>query len=405
MGSEPPTEQIPSRFNILESIGTGGFGEVWHARDEQTNRSVALKLPVQDDGGALDDIVVSKFEQERTIFSQLQKAVTPASVVRCLEIDPGDHLSIALEYIDGTELDEFLKETDTEPGINTVRQFGLPLLKSIEFLHHNDIVYLDFKPENVLVRVTPEKPVLIDFNTAITTDKEPPLFAEGDFKAPEQIKNSSNNHYSGKEADVYAAGKLVYYLLTGNSTIDTQRSSGSIQPDIPSTKLPDGASEVLMKALEPDPKTRLSTVTPLINEIRGIATSVQSINRKATIVAKNTEIECPVRPGDMAGQISEGDYVPDISINDPGNYISPLHFEVAHDGESWIIRDHSLNGTYVRDGTDWYWLLSQNGYKRLSNKAPDRVPDNKPPGEMRVRSQADISPVNEDYAVTMVFNP
>lgn len=402
MSEDLPDEVVPDRFQQATLINTGGFGEVWKAKDTATGATVAIKLPLQAGRGQIDPTGVSMFEQEKRILETIRGGFRPSSVVGYVDGRTGEIPYIAFEYIDGTDLDDHLQRVEQEPGREAVCKYALPILRAVEFLHSNGIGYLDLKPENVLVRSHSRQPVLIDFNAAVTDTGTERLFSADDFKAPEQIQGTKYSYSTAQQADVYAAGKLVYYLLTGETGTNDEPPQ-AISDAATSAGFPDGVVSTLTRSLVADPTRRVRDIREISSALRDACQPAPASNKRGRLIDPEQSLECSVYPGDSVGCLTTDGPTSDLLITDPNEYISPRHFAFDHDGESWIIHDHSLNGTYVDYGSETHFLLSDDGYARLSADAPERVPDSPPPSAMRVRRDVTIKPVSEQYPCEFKF--
>lgn len=320
------------------------------------------------------------------------------SVVGYVDGRTGEIPYIVFEYIDGTDLDDHLQRVEQEP----VGTYALPILRAVEFLHSNGIAYLDLKPENVLVRSHSRQPVLVDFNAAVTDTGTERLFSADEFKAPEQIRGTGYSYSTAQQADVYAAGKLVYYLLTGETGTDDEPPQ-AISNAATSVGFPDGVVSTLTRSLTADPSRRVRDVREIIGLLRDAYQSAPASNGRGRLIDPKRSLECSVYPGDSVRCLTADDRTPKLLITGPDEYISPRHFAFDHDGESWIMRNHSVNGTYVDYGPETHFLLSDDGYARLSTDAPARVPDSPPPSAMWVRRDVTIRPVSEQYQSTFRF--
>ena len=394
---------ISDRYQLSELIGRGGFAEVWEATDQRTDTIVAVKLPLRNDGTVSREKIINAFKREWSVFRKLKLETIPSSIIRCFDGRGEDEPYLVLERIDGKELDLYLKKSGHKPGVEALCVFGIPIFRAIEFLHWNNSSYLDLKPENILVREESEKPVLIDFNVTAGDTQGIKKFGADPFKAPEQIQNTSYDYDTVQKADIYATGKLAYFLLTGEADSGRRSPHKAIEKAAESAALPDNVTTVLKQSLLPDPADRLDNVTCLVDSLWRMSSDSQS--RIGELISPDGTTECPVRPTDCIGRVNQANRIPDISIADPKQYVSPVHFVVEHDGTSWILRDNSLNGTYVKNGSTWYYLLSAEGYQRLSEETPDRVAEEQPPSSMRIRNQVRISPVDEDYPRSVIFRP
>lgn len=169
----------------------------------------------------------STFELEKNKFVNTYKenvsfkfaeGFTNSSSNATMIIEFNNTLYTILDYQEGTTYDRVI-ETNLNDLIKTV----LSVAKLIKKYHDNNYLYLDLKPDNVLIMPeSREQVVLFDFDSLWRTDKEINKgcisYSEG-FSAPEQCKGYLNK--IGKHSDVYAVGALLYYkLFDKHPTID-----------------------------------------------------------------------------------------------------------------------------------------------------------------------------------------
>lgn len=110
---------------------------------------------------------------------------------------------------------------------------------------------------------------------------------------------------------------------------------------------------------------------------------------------------CPVRPGDTLGRVSDGEPLPTLSVADPERYISPVHLNFEHD-DGWIVYESSLNGTFFEHGSEWQFMLSEEGYEHLEARG---VQDGQPFEAARLAGPTLLAPVDESYPVRFRFDP
>jgi len=204
--------QWPERINhfqLIERIGSGGFGTVWKALHSELGRYVALKLP------RTSHLQGSEAEQF------LQEARTAASldhpgIVKVYEIGTfEDNIYIASEFIEGKSLAERIGKGLSQ---NEAVSIALQLAHALDYAHQAQVVHRDVKPHNVLLDAT-GKPHLSDFGLAghFTTDRTVTLDATGEvfgtpsYMSPEQARGQRVDERS----DVYSLGVVLYEMLTG----------------------------------------------------------------------------------------------------------------------------------------------------------------------------------------------
>lgn len=125
---------------------------------------------------------------------------------------------LIVEFIDGFELDEEIEQRGTIQNSENVRQTGIDLCDAMSFLHENEIVYRDLKPDNVMAseRNGEWVPVLIDFNTATGfIDSGSGTTILGPYKPREVADASRVDSRQGPWSDVYSIGKILMFLLRG----------------------------------------------------------------------------------------------------------------------------------------------------------------------------------------------
>ncbi len=392
----PPARTVSGRYRVQEPIGSGGFGSVWRATDEEGGADVAIKFPRTDENDSNDASEVrSRFRNEYDVLDRFESALSPTSVVRYVDGRRTDPAYLVLEYVDGRELTDRLADGTVEPGLDTARRFGFPVIRALEFLHRNGTCYLDCKPENVLVRDRDDAPVLIDFNTAEPATEAETLFYEDDYKAPEQVPTDDRAAGPGPRSDVYAAGKLLCYLLTGTTLPTTETPTDGIAVDEHGASPPSEIARILQRATAADPHSRPADAGALLTELyRACGRDASTVE----LVPEGTDVVCPVRPDETVGRVTDVPELPDVGVADDRRYVSPIQFRIERDDTSWLIRDRSLNGTYVADGEDWRRLLSAEGERRLKRESPESLPAEGPYRAARIRETTVIAPVDPSYA-------
>jgi len=212
-------------YRILERLGEGGMGQVFKARHDRLQRTVALKVIRKDK--LADPRVLARFRQEARAAAQLAHP----NIVTLYDASEvaGTHF-LALEYVEGTDLGRLVKEGGPLPvaqACDYIRQAALGL----QHAHERSLVHRDIKPANLLL-ATPQgtslagQVKLLDMglarlNATDTADANDPALTHAgtvvgtpDYMAPEQAKNSRS---VDARADLYSLGCTLYFLLTGQT--------------------------------------------------------------------------------------------------------------------------------------------------------------------------------------------
>jgi serine/threonine protein kinase len=399
----PPVSRLAGQYVVEEQVGSGGFATVWRARDTTGGPDIALKFPkpAEDTNNSADE-VAARFRQEYESYSRFEGAPIPSSIARFVVGSRSDPAYIGMEFLEGAELGEILTAGSTAPGLTTMQTYGLPIVRALAYLHTNDLCHLDCKPDNVMVRTASDSPALIDFNTVATTsDAGSTLFYEDGYKPPEQTPSDRRDEPVGPWSDVFAVGKLLCYLLSGQ-TLDTSETPASgMDPTEYGAECSAAVARALTQATRADHRQRPRDGVELMAQLLN---AVQESTRTSHLQDIDSGKQCVVRPGDTVGRMTDGETLPTITVEDTERHISPIHFACTYD-DGWQIEDRSLNGTYVNLGDEWIFLVSDAGYERLSNVGHERVADGRPYAAARVSAQAVISPVDPSYPLTLSFSP
>ena len=251
---EQPGTQI-GPYKLLEQIGEGGMGVVYHASQrEPIRRTVALKIikPGMDTRE-----VVARFEAERQALA-LMDHPNIAKVFDAGATDAGRPY-FAMELVKGTPITEYCDQHQ----LSTRERLALfvTLCHGVQHAHQKGVIHRDLKPSNVLVEVHDVRPVpkIIDFgiakalgqhltdmslHTGLSQMVGTPLYM-----SPEQAGQSSVD--VDTRSDIYSLGVVLYELLTGHTPFesDTLRTAGV-----------DEMRRIIREVDPPRPSARVSTL-------------------------------------------------------------------------------------------------------------------------------------------------
>ena len=385
-------ETVAGRFEARDRVGSGGFATVWRARDSATDRTVALKV---GDAGTHDDGAVrAAFEREVRTLGRFEGTVAPASVVRYVAGDAAaDPPYVVMEFLPDAPLDERIQRGTLGPSVR--RRVALDLAATLDFLHRNGVVYLDLRPENVVVRDS-GRPVLVDFNTAGTTDRPVETRFEADQFKPLELLPGVEGFDAvdpGPPADVYAWGKLAFYLLTDAKVLPEDVPAEGLDPLSFGATCSRALAEVVQRATAPDPADRYADGPAVA------AAVARAVGRERALVTEPaTGVACPVVDGETMGRLAAGEPEPWLVLPDEGQHVSPRHARFEHTTRGWAIEDTSLNGTYVGTADGWTYLLGEAGRAR-------REDDVEHPPKVLVPPDATVAPVHPEYGIELRLSP
>jgi serine/threonine protein kinase len=207
---------IAGRYVLGDLLGIGGMGVVYAAIQRPAGRTVAIKLPRRE--LASDPAVRERLHTEALAASR----IAHRNVVRMLDFGDADGAPyLVMEHLVGVRLSELVVEGGAMPAqraVSIVRQ----LLAGLARAHACGVIHADVTCDNVLVETLRDGtavPRLIDFGIARfiddpcagCADHERLVLGTPTYLAPEVIRGESPTFAS----DVYAAGTILYQLLTG----------------------------------------------------------------------------------------------------------------------------------------------------------------------------------------------
>ncbi|MBO1335105.1 serine/threonine-protein kinase [Streptomyces sp. VRA16 Mangrove soil] len=203
---------IGGRYRLVERIGSGGMGTVWHAVDELVGRDVAVKQPrlPGDPHGPAQQRAYARLRRE----ARAAAGVDHPSAVTVHDVVVEDELPwIVMELVRGESLHELLARGPLAP--HEAARIGLAVLGALRAAHTKGIVHRDVKPANVLLGAH-GRVVLTDFGIAHIQGEES-LTVSGEFVgsleciAPERMSGDG----AGPASDLWSLGVLLYAAVEG----------------------------------------------------------------------------------------------------------------------------------------------------------------------------------------------
>jgi TolB-like protein/Flp pilus assembly protein TadD len=278
-------------YEIVGSLGAGGMGEVYRARDPRLDRQVAIKLLPA--GMTADTQARERLRREAMAVAALDHPY----ICKIFEIgEAGDDLFLVMEYIAGTTLHDRLLEgrMPLQEAIRVAGEIAEALLEAhaVGFLHR------DLKPANIMLTQQGHVKVM-DFGLAKRVDDlpspdaatraigEPQLTAQGvivgtpDYMSPEQLKGQPLDVRS----DLFSFGVMLAEMTGGRhpfrkpSTIETCSAVLSGPPSL-SGDIPQGVRLLLQRLVAKDVADRPASIADVRAELAALATTSAATPQK-----------------------------------------------------------------------------------------------------------------------------
>ena len=251
-------------YALLQVLGRGGMGEVWHAKQLSLGREVAIKVLAAN--LAREGDFVRRFEKEAAALA----ALSHPGIVQIIDRGTASGVPFfVMEYVHGQSLRDLMEAKKLGPteALKVIVQVG----GAIDYAHARGVIHRDLKPENILID-TEGRVKVADFGLAGMRDENFNLTRTAmtmgtlNYMAPEQRKDAKA--VDGR-ADIFSLGVMLYELLTGDVPVGrfklpSERVSG----------LDKRVDHAVVKALESEPEARFQKAGELIAALESMLSTV-----------------------------------------------------------------------------------------------------------------------------------
>jgi len=279
-GIDPALASTIEGYELLEHLPAGGQAVVYKAYQKATKRIVAVKVLLQELHAS--ERAQFRFEREVDLAADLRHP----NIVTIYDsgIAHGQYY-YAMEYIDGTALDNYVKTN--ELSTREIMKLFNKICSAVAYAHQRGVMHRDLKPNNILVDGDGE-PHILDFGLAKLADSSEQVSAEAvmasipgkiigtlAFMSPEQA--SGQPGAVDVRTDVYSVGVILYKVFTDSfpyditgSTLTILQNIQAAEPARPSAIVKNLNSEVeaiVLKALAKEPALRYQSAAELQADI------------------------------------------------------------------------------------------------------------------------------------------
>jgi len=274
-----PVNRKIGNFEIIRKLARGGMADVYLGRDEESDRTIALKII---EHGSDPDTLDSIEAERRGSALQASLAAIDSRVVQIYAAgDVDDHFYVSMEYIEGEDLAEMIRRGPIP--VTQAVDYGIEICAALEHAHslqttidgksYHGIIHGDIKPRNIRID-TQGRVRLLDFGIAKALSLSRRLtrneFGSVQYASPERLDSGDVDRIS----DLWSVGVVLYEMVTGlqpYQAATTERLERMIRSRIPPPPAPDPCPEplrrILMKSMASDPEHRYQSAADLAADL------------------------------------------------------------------------------------------------------------------------------------------
>ena len=255
--------QKVGKYEILRSLGSGGFGAVFLAKDTWLNIRVAIKVPHKQ-----SDELYKLLKEPR-----LQAALNHPNIVRMIAAERNKNIFfMVMEYVNGKTLEKIIdkeKILDSQKAIDYVLQIA----GAVDHAHNNKIIHRDLRPSNIIIS-TEDQVKITDFGTSAWLNNVPyasTRIGSPPYMAPEQFLGKATY-----QSDIYSIGCIFYEFLVGRPPIfdpdpfkilEKAKEGKITPPRIKNNRISKEIDQVIMKCLSVNKEERYQKAGEIVSSL------------------------------------------------------------------------------------------------------------------------------------------
>lgn len=232
-----PGTQVDNRYIIEDTIGRGGMGVVYRAKDKQNGTTLALKL-IRPEYSSSETASKNLLAEGMTA-----RNIRHPNVISVYDVGKWNDMPyITMEYLEKESLAQWhrnIHNSDKDVPFKIAARIIMEILDGVKAAHQAGVIHRDLKPENIILAEEPSEVTarlkILDFGIASASNRPPEPSTGGGmgtvgFMAPEQRRAPETVRQS---ADIFSISRIFYLLLVNVLPVDGWQAPSNGRSDVP----------------------------------------------------------------------------------------------------------------------------------------------------------------------------
>ncbi len=386
---------LNNRYQILQTLGQGGFGSTYLAEDTHLpshRRCVIKQLKLMAQTEAKQAIIRERFEREAAVLETLGQQHQQIPELHAYFCEGGEFYLVQ-EWIEGETLTQQVQRCGLWDGV-AVQHLLQQILPVLDHVHSRYIIHRDIKPDNIILRVPDGLPVLIDFGAvkeAVQSDSDLPTASSVVIGTPGFMSSEQAAGRPTYSSDLYSLALTGLFLLSGKppNDIPSDPASGDLKwrevLAAAGVSLPQSLMDVFDHALSFHPRDRFATAAEML---AALSTEGAESQLQTLVVA-------PAAPSQVVTRVTPVKTRPPSADPPSAKVPSPEASELATPSRSLLMGAFLVTGLLLGSLTLGWELHQSRNFEDPTSGGSGRSKENVSPDDSQPTtppSTADDSP-------------
>ena len=256
-------------YKLISEIGRGAIGIVYKGQDRKTHRVVAIKAI---NLSTFDAEIVNDVRNRFFKVAESARLFSHPNIVTIYDYgEDNDLIYIAMEYLEGQDLDQYTKKGYICPVRETLRMIG-SVADALDYAHRKNLVHQDIKPSNIIKISKTGHVKITDFGIVQTPS----------YMSPEQV---SGKMIDGR-SDIFSLGVVLFEMVTGEKPFTGEDMTSLMlnitkerhaSPKVINQKIPHIVEKIINKALEKDLDKRYQKAGQMAGHLKQVVAKMDEL--------------------------------------------------------------------------------------------------------------------------------